>query len=126
MTKAQLAEFDRLRAEANAEARRTFEIAQLGRQAERETSARRYEEASVTWQQIVAREPKRADYHVELARALVRAGHPGAAIEHLQAAAALDADANVYRQMAEIYATLGRVTESAAAREAYKRLLRKP
>jgi tetratricopeptide (TPR) repeat protein len=123
---AQLAEFDRLRAEANAEARRTFEIAQLGRQAERETSARRYEEASVTWQQIVAREPKRADYHVELARALVRAGHPGAAIEHLQAAAALDADANVYRQMAEIYATLGRVTESAAAREAYKRLLRKP
>jgi tetratricopeptide (TPR) repeat protein len=124
--KAQLAEFDRLRAEANVQARRDFEIAQLRRQADHETNAGRYDDAVVSWQQIVAHEPKRADYHVELARVLVRAGRPAAAVEQLQAAAALDADANVYRQMAEIYATLGRTRESAAARDAYKRLLRNP
>ena len=122
--KVQLAEFDRLRAEANAEARRTFEIAQLHRQAERAANAGRFEDASAAWQEIVTHEPKRADNHVELARALLRAGHESAAVEHLQAAAALDPDADVYRQLAEIYATLGRAAESAAARNLYQRLAR--
>ena len=45
-------------------------------------------------------------------------------MEQLQAAAALDPDADVYRQLAEIYATLGRAAESDAARNLYQRLIR--
>jgi hypothetical protein len=45
-------------------------------------------------------------------------------VEHLQAAAGFDANADVYRQLAEIYATLGRAADSAAARQTYQRLLR--
>jgi tetratricopeptide (TPR) repeat protein len=122
--KQQLAEFDRIRTEVHAETRRVFEIDQLRQQAERETTAGRHDESVSTWQQIVEREPKRAEHRVALARALLAAGRPSEALEHLQAAAGLDATADVYRQLAEVYATLGRSGDSTAARQTYQRLLR--
>jgi uncharacterized protein HemY len=54
----------------------------------------------------------------------VRDEHVETAAEHLETATRLDADVDVYRQLAEVYARLGRVAESAAARETYQRLLR--
>jgi tetratricopeptide (TPR) repeat protein len=122
--KAQLAEFERIRADAHEEGRRAFELDQLRQQAERETKAGRHGEAVAAWQEIVERDPKRAEDRVALARALLAAGRPAAAVQHLQAAADLDASADVYRQLAEIYATLGRAADSAAARQTYQRLLR--
>jgi tetratricopeptide (TPR) repeat protein len=123
--KEQLAVFDRIRADTNAEVRRVFELDQLRQQAERETRAGRHDAAVATWQQIVEREPRRAEHRVAFARALLAAGRPPAAIvEELQAAASLDADDKVYRELAEIYSTLGKATESAAARQMSTRLLR--
>ena len=119
----QLAEFDRLRAAVHAETRRTFEIDQLRQQAERATNAGRREEAVTAWQEVVDREPKRPEDRVALARALLAADKRAAAVEQLQAAAALDANAEVYRELADIYAKVGRTTESAAARQMYKRLV---
>jgi predicted Zn-dependent protease len=75
-------------------------------------------------QQVVQREPQRAEHRINVAAALIRAGRDAEAAEHLETATELDADVDVYRQLAEVYARLGRVAESAAAREKYQRLLR--
>jgi tetratricopeptide (TPR) repeat protein len=120
--KTQLAEFDRLRAAANSTLRESFELDQLRQQADRDTKAGRHDEATAAWQEIVAREPK-PENHVALARALLAAGRPTAALEHLRAAADVDAGADVYRQLAEIYTSLGRAAESAAALLKYQRLI---
>ena len=119
---AQLAEFDRLRAAANTNLRVSFEIDQLRQQADRETKAAHHDEAIAAWQEIVQRDPK-AENHIALARALLAATRPAAALEHLQAAAGAGASADVYRQLAEIYASLGRAAESEAALQNYHRLI---
>jgi tetratricopeptide (TPR) repeat protein len=120
----QLAEFDRLRSAANEEMRRTFEIDMLRREAEREAAAGRQERAIAAWQQVVDREPKRRDDRISLADALLLANRASDALDHLEIAAQLDPDLDVYRRLANVYATLGRPTESAAARQTYQRLLR--
>jgi tetratricopeptide (TPR) repeat protein len=120
----QLAEYDRLRAAANDDARRTFEIDMLRQEAARATDAGRHEEAVAAWQTIVEREPKRPEHRIALAGALSRAGRPELAVGHLETAASFDnGDKEVYRQLAELYATLGRRSESATARQTYQRLL---
>jgi tetratricopeptide (TPR) repeat protein len=120
----QLAEFDRLRSAANEDARRTFEIDVLRRQAARASEAGRHEEAVAAWQKVVEREPNRGEHRIALAGALIRAGRPDAAVGHLEAAARIDkTDKEVFRQLAALYATLGRSSESATARQAYQQLL---
>ena len=123
-SKEQLAEYDRLRAAANDEQRRSFEIDVLRQQAVRETTAGRHDAAVAIWQQVVEREPKRPDHRIALAVALIKAGRSAAAVEHLEAAASLGADIDVYRQLAEVYETLGRASESATARQKYLQLVR--
>jgi tetratricopeptide (TPR) repeat protein len=120
----QLAEFDSLRAAANEDARRAFEIDMLRQAAARATAAGRHEEAVAAWQTIVEREPKRPEHRIALAGALSAAGRPELAVGHLETAASFDnADKEVYRLLAEHYATLGRRSESATARQTYQRLL---
>jgi tetratricopeptide (TPR) repeat protein len=123
-SRAQLREYDRLRAAANDDARRVFELGVLRQEATRHTQAGRRDEAVAAWQQVVDREPGRREDRLALAEALLAANRPAAAVEHLEAAARLDADADVYRRLAEVYATLGRAAESAAARRTSERLTR--
>jgi Flp pilus assembly protein TadD len=120
----QLEEFERLRTAANEEQRRTFEIDLLREGAAKATDAGRHDEAADVWRQVVEREPQRPEHRTALAAALIRAGRAAEAVQHLEAATRLDGDIDVYRQLAELYATLGRVAESAAARETFQHLLR--
>ena len=120
----QLAEFERLRAAAHDDGRRAFEVDQLRQDAVRATKAGRIEDAIATLRTVVERMPDRADDRLALASALIRAGRSSLAIEQLETAARLHPDPDVYRQLADVYATLGRTGESAAARQTYQRLLR--
>ena len=124
----QLAEYDRMRAAANQDARHVFEVSMLRQDALRAEAAGHREEAANAWQKVVDAEPGNGADRVALANALVRAGRPGAivtAVEHLETATRLDSsDIETYRQLAELYAKLGRNADSAAARQMYQRLLR--
>jgi tetratricopeptide (TPR) repeat protein len=120
----QLAEYDKLRAAANSDFRHGFEVEMLRQDAQRATAAGGPEEAVAAWQKVVDGEPKSASDRVALANALARAGRPEAAVEQLEAASRLDdSDKDIYRQLAELYSTLGRASDSARARQTYQRLL---
>jgi len=123
-SRTQLDEFDRLRAAANDDARQVFEVNMLRRDAARQSDAGGSDAAVAAWLKVVDRDPKNRDDRIALADALLRVSRPEAAVEHLETAARLRADADIYRRLAEIYATLGRKPESAAARQTSQRLLR--
>jgi tetratricopeptide (TPR) repeat protein len=120
----QLAEFDRLRAAVYDNDRRLFEVDQLRQDAVRAANDGRSDDAIAAWQTVVERMPDRAEDRLALASALIRAGRPSLAIEQLESAARIHPDADVYRQLADVYATLGRLNESTSARETFRRLLR--
>jgi tetratricopeptide (TPR) repeat protein len=121
---AQLSEYTRLRAAANDDARRVFELDMLRQEAVRHSQAGRRDEAAAAWRQVVDREPGSRDDRIALAEALLGANRPAAAVEQLEAAARLDANPDVYRRLAEVYSTLGRSADSAAARATAERLLK--
>jgi tetratricopeptide (TPR) repeat protein len=120
----QLAEFDKLRAAVLANDRRLFEIDQLREDAVRAASGGRNDEAIAAWRTVVERVPDRAEDRLALASALIKAGRPSLAIEQLESAARLHPDPDVYRQLADVYTTLGRASESTTARQTSQRLLR--
>jgi tetratricopeptide (TPR) repeat protein len=116
--------FDQLRAAANDAARQVFEVNMLRRDAARQSDAGTAEAAVAAWLTVVERDPKNRDDRIALADALLRVGRPAVALEHLEIAARLRGDADIYRRLADLYATLGRKPESAAARQTSQRLLR--
>ena len=120
----QLEAFDQLRAAANDAARQVFEVNMLRRDAARQSDAGAAEAAVTAWLKVVERDPKNRDDRIALADALLRVGRPAVALEHLEIAARLRDDADIYRRLADLYATLGRKPESAAARQTSQRLLR--
>jgi superkiller protein 3 len=119
---AELETFRRLQAETVERERRTYELNQLQREAVLRDGEGRYEQSAALWQQIVDAEPDAAASHVGLARVLVKAGRREAAVEHFVTALALDAGSDVHRDLAELYAALGRLDESHSERETYERL----
>jgi tetratricopeptide (TPR) repeat protein len=120
----QLDAFDQLRAAANDAARQVFEVNMLRRDAARQSDAGAHDAAVAAWLKVVQLDPKNRDDRIALADALLRVNRPMDAVEHLEAAARLNADADIYRRLADLYATLGRKPESAAARQTSQRLLR--
>jgi tetratricopeptide (TPR) repeat protein len=120
----QLAEFDKLRAAVLDNDRRLFEIDQLREDAVRAANAGHSDEAIAAWRTVVERVPDHAEDRLALASALIKAGRPSLAIEQLESAARLHPDPDVYRQLADVYATLGRVSESTTARQTSQRLVR--
>ena len=119
--KSQLAEFQRLRAAALDEQRRTFEIETLVHEANLHSNAGRHEQAVAVWRTIVERDARRADRLAGLGGALARNGQLDEAARSFEEAIALGADAEVYRQLAGIYTMLGRADDSARALAVYKR-----
>ena len=123
-SRTQLDAFDQLRAAANDAARQVFEVNMLRRDAARQSDAGAHDAAVAAWLKVVQLDPKNRDDRIALADALLRVNRPMDAVEHLEAAARLNADADIYRRLADLYATLGRKPESAAARQTSQRLLR--
>ncbi|HEY7191115.1 MAG TPA: tetratricopeptide repeat protein, partial [Vicinamibacterales bacterium] len=121
-SRTQLDEFDRLRTAANDDARQVFEVNMLRRDAARQSDAGARDAAVAAWQKVVERDPRNRDDRIALADALLRVSRPEAAVEHLETAARLRADADIYHRLADVYATLGRKPESAAARQTSQRL----
>jgi tetratricopeptide (TPR) repeat protein len=123
-SRAQLSEFERIRAAVHDDGRREFEVDQLRQEAARASSDGRSDDAIAALQTVVERMPDRVEDRLALAAALLRAGRPSLAVEQLETAARLHADPDVYRQLAEVYKTLGRSDESTSAGQMYQRLLR--
>ena len=65
----------------------------------------------------------RASNHAGLAAALASAGQDDAAIVEYERAAALGAEPAVYRQLANLYAKIGRAPDAARARVRYEAAL---
>jgi predicted Zn-dependent protease len=117
--KSELAAFQRLRTESLERQRRTFDREILTREAELQARDGRIDAAAATWTTLITREPNDPAHRLALAGALVTAGRLTQALPHLEKAAALGAGPDVYRQLADVYAKLGRAGDSARARATF-------
>jgi len=76
---------------------------------------RRFPEAEKYLQQLVAQQPQNAAAHIQLGRVLVAEGKNDAAVTELQSGANLvPADVSVKRDLADLYATLGKNDQAEA------------
>jgi tetratricopeptide (TPR) repeat protein len=112
----QLAEFQRLQAQALDAHRREIDVAVLKLEADTRTREGARERAVALWRAIVAAQPDIASNHAGLASALAEGGQLDAAVEHYERALALDAAPQAYRQLAALYEKMGRLDESARTR----------
>jgi tetratricopeptide (TPR) repeat protein len=117
-----LAEFERLRDQANERGRREDEIAAIKGEAVAQSRAGRYRQAAETWRKAIALEPGVAQNYRELAEVLVRAGLLEMSLEYFVRTAELDGVAEVHLRLSDVLARLGRARESVLARETYERL----
>ena len=83
-----------------------------------------YDRAATLWQQAIDREPGRPANHLGLAAALAHAGRIDAAITQCEIAAMLGADPAAFRQLADLYAKVGRVEDASRAKVMYEKALR--
>ena len=117
-----LLEFERQRAEARARERRAIDIDAVKSEAAQKSAAGQHLQAATTWKKVIALEPDRAQNYLELAEALVKAGALGESLQYFVKTADLEGVAEVHLRLAEVLARLGRVRESALARETYEKL----
>jgi tetratricopeptide (TPR) repeat protein len=82
--------------------------------------------AVALWQRVVAEQPNLLANHTELAAALVAADRSAEAVRHYEKAVALGGGPHVHKQLAALYAALGRTVESDRARMQYERALLVP
>jgi tetratricopeptide (TPR) repeat protein len=122
----ELAEFARMQSQAAETRRRTLAVDVLKQEAAVRTSEGTLDRAEAVWKQIIELEPNVSAHHAALAAVLLRANHLDAAATAYERAAMLGGSPDVYRQLAAIYARLGREAESVAAREKYERALLVP
>jgi tetratricopeptide (TPR) repeat protein len=122
----QLAEFTRVQSQRADERRRTLAVDVLKQEAAARASEGALDRAEALWRQVIEQEPNLAAHHAALGAVLVRANHLEMAASSYERAAALGGGPDVYRQLASIYARLGRQAESVAAREKYEQALLVP
>ena len=113
-----LEESVRRQAEAVEEQRSQRTVAMLTVQAELHMTKGEYEAAIDTFKQAIAVRRDRVS-PLRLSDALIKAGRLEDAAALLQNATAINATAERYRRLADVYAALGRTEESAAARRTY-------
>ncbi|HEX5109186.1 MAG TPA: tetratricopeptide repeat protein [Vicinamibacterales bacterium] len=122
----ELAEFQRVQQQLNERKRRLMALDVIKEEAALRYSEGAFDRAAALWQQAVDQEPGAAGNHASLAAALLAAGRPEMALQHYEKAAALGGQPNVYRQLASLYARLGRAEDSALARARYEQALLVP
>jgi tetratricopeptide (TPR) repeat protein len=118
----QLAEFERLRAEATARERWDLEIDAAKSTAVRHSAEGRFRQSAEAWRKVIAVHPGVAQNYLELAEALVKAGALEESLQYFVKTAELDGVAEVHARLANVLARLGRTRESALARETYEKL----
>ena len=109
--------------QAMASRRRTLSIDALKEEAALKTGAGDHQAATALWRQVIQLDPQRASNHTGLAAALASAGQDDGAIVEYERAAALGAEPVVYRQLADLYARIGRAPDAARARVRYEAAL---
>ena len=117
-----LVEFERQRTEATARERRALDIDAIKTEAAQKSAAGQHAQAVASWKRVIALEPDRAQNYLALAEALVKAGALEESLQFFVKTADLDGVAEVHLRLAEVLARLGRVRESALARETYEKL----
>jgi len=122
----ELAEFQRVQIQLAERKRRMMALDVIKEEAALRLAEGAFNRAAALWQQAVEQEPAAAANHASLAAALVAAGRPEVALQHYEKAAALGGRADVYRQLAALYARLGRSEDSALARARYEQALLVP
>jgi len=115
--------FEQTQRETLANRRRTMALDVLREEAALRAAEGGYDRAAALWQRVIDREPGRSSNHLGLAAALAGGGQTDAAIHQYEVAAELDATPEVYRQLAALYAKVGRIEDSARARAMYDRAL---
>jgi tetratricopeptide (TPR) repeat protein len=123
--KRELAEFGRLQAIQSEQKRRAMALDIVKEEAALRAAERKFDRAIELWEQALAQEPTAAT-HAALAAALAGAGRLDAAVQQYERAASLGAPPDVHRELATLYAALGRQQESAAARARYEQALLVP
>ena len=118
----QLAEFERLRAEATTRERRDLEIEALKSTAVRQSAQGQFRQSATTWRKVIAAQSGVAQNYLELAETLVKAGALEESLQYFVKTAELDGVAEVHARLADVLARLGRKRESALARETYEKL----
>jgi tetratricopeptide (TPR) repeat protein len=122
-----LAVLKRLREEERESQRRSYFAGTLMLQADRYAEEGRYERAAGVWMEMATLRPHDPGHRIALARALALGGDADGAVVVLELAAAMDgAPAEVHRELAALYAQLGRPEDSVRAQVTYERLRREP
>jgi predicted Zn-dependent protease len=114
-----LQESGQLRSRSIDEARLTRTIALLTVQADVRKDARDFAGAIDLWDQIIQLRPGSASSHVRLAEACVAAGTPRGSRQGLPDGDITGRRVDVRRRLAEVYAALGHMDESARERAIY-------
>jgi tetratricopeptide (TPR) repeat protein len=112
--------FQRLRAGALAEQRRTFEVDKLRADAAQASAAGRHGDAASIWRRVIEQMPRVPDFHISAADAFAASGELEDATVHLEKAASLGGGPAVRLRLAELYERLGRREDSARARRVYE------
>jgi tetratricopeptide (TPR) repeat protein len=116
--------FERLQGEETAAAVRQMTINGLRREASVRSDNREYERAVVLLRKVLELAPDATSSHYELGLALLKSGQPAEAVEHLEAAARLDAPFEVHQDLAAAYAAIGQNENSQRELAAYRQLRR--
>lgn len=90
------------------------------------TSEATFDRAEALWREVLAHEPEAAAHHTALGAVLVIAHRLDAAAAAYEKAASLGGRRDVYRQLAAIYARLGRPADRAAARQKFEQSMTLP
>ena len=115
----ELATFERLQSEATAARFRELELNGLRRDAAVSSANGDFAKAAELLRKAVLAEQDSSSLHLDLGVALLKAGQPAEAVEHLTTAVTLRAHFDVHAYLAEAYAALGRVEDSERERALY-------
>ena len=121
--KRQLEIFQEQQAAAAAARTRSLQIEGLRREAAVSVAAGKHADGVALLREVLALEPSYTS-HLELGLALLDAEQPGEALDHLNAAAKLNAPFDVHRYLAAAYAALGNTEQSEREQATYERLRR--
>jgi tetratricopeptide (TPR) repeat protein len=120
--KRELEVYQRLQTEATAARSRQLEIDGLRRDASVSIVNGEFAKAVGLLRQALERDAESAQSRLDLGLALLKAGQPAEAVEHLTAAAAKDNTEEAHEYLADAYAALGRSSDAARERATAARM----
>jgi len=108
----ELETYQQLQTESTAARSRQLEIEGLRRDASVSIVNGEFSKAVALLRQALERDPQSAQSHLDLGLALLKAGQPAEAVEHLITATATDDSEEAHEYLAQAYAALGRDSDA--------------